>query len=358
MAPLDPIGLFGKLFDSLPMGLVVLDRDGRVVVYNRAEEQLASRSRDAVMGADFFANVAPCMNVRHLGGQFREQIGRSDFDVTVEMSFPFPQLDLPRDVRVRMCSMDVAGAPFGFLLVEDISPTRAVARMREKLQSLLVHDLKNPLAAVMVNLDLLTEMPSVRDAPDALEAIEDALSATRRLGRMTVDLLDLPRLETSAMPLRRTRTSIRAMLARVVNDNRAAARAYGSRLAIVAGDELEHDLDEDLTVRALDNLVENAIRHARNVTLTARTAGDELTMTVADDGPGVPAELLSRVFDAHVQVTGSDLARGQNRGLGLTFVKLVAREHGGDVEAICPASGGTIFTMRLRGPSLLRRAAL
>lgn len=79
-----------QLFDSMPMGLVVLDRAGRIVVYNRAEAQLAGRSRDAVMGTEFFTTVAPCMDVRELGWHFREKIGRSTFDETIELTFPFP----------------------------------------------------------------------------------------------------------------------------------------------------------------------------------------------------------------------------------------------------------------------------
>jgi photoactive yellow protein len=60
------LGLLANLFDNLPLGVVVLDARGTVVIYNQAEERLANRSRAQVMGRDFFIEVAPCMNVREL----------------------------------------------------------------------------------------------------------------------------------------------------------------------------------------------------------------------------------------------------------------------------------------------------
>lgn len=346
-----PFSILATLFDYLPLGLVVLDAEGRVVIYNRAEEQLAARSRTHVIGARFFDDIAPCMNVRELGGEFAAKIGRVPFDTTVEMSFPFPHLDHARDVRVRMCSLDDDGAPYAYLIVEDISLARSAQRMREKLQSLLVHDLKNPLTAITFNIELVQALASVRDDVDAREALDDALDNTQRLSRMTVNLLDLARLEAAELPLRRTATDLRAVLARVVNDNRATARAYAARLVVLPGiADAIATIDEDLVVRAVDNLVENALRHARTVTLGAVVEGGAATVTVRDDGPGIPAEVRERLFDRYVQVVTPGAARGNNRGLGLTFVQLVARAHGGDVSVTCPPAGGTEFMLRLLGP--------
>lgn len=340
--------LLSYLFDNLPLGLVVLNANGEVLVYNRAEERMAGRSRDKIVGTNFFLDIAPCMNVRQLAGEFHDKIGRTAFDLTVEMSFPSPHVERPRDVKVRMCSLDVGARPYGFLMIEDISMRRSADRMREQLQSLLVHDLKNPLTAIAMNLALLEELPSVRDSQDALDGIADAMAATKRLGRMTVNLLDIGRLETSTMPIRRTQVQVRDLFVRVSNDNATVARASGAAIHLVIGEVTEAYLDEDLVVRALDNLVENALRHARNVTLSAVREGAELVLRVSDDGPGIPEVLRATLFDKYVQVTAPDSPqRGTNRGLGLTFVRLVAQQHGGDAEVECPPGGGTVFSLHL-----------
>lgn len=341
--------LLSHLFDYLPLGLVVLDREGRVVVYNRMEEQLAARSRSSVIGTSFFHDVAPCMNVRGLGLEFASKIGRESFDTTVEMSVPFPHHEHVRDVRVRLSSMDVGGMPYGYLIIEDTSLARSVQRMREKLQSLLVHDLKNPLAAISANVQFLQELDGVRDHADAREMLEDALDSTRRLSRMLVNLLDLERLATADLPLRRTATDLALLAARVLNDNRATARVHGATLAAkVVGDSTVATIDEDLTVRAVDNLVENGLRHARAVHVELEDTPRDVLVRVRDNGPGIPDEIRERLFDRYVQVVAPGAAsRGSNRGLGLSFVQLVARAHGGDVTVDSSPGGGTSFLLRL-----------
>ncbi len=344
-----PVGfdLLTYLFDNLPLGLVVMDADANVLVYNRAEERMAGRSREKIIGTNFFTEIAPCMNVRQLAGEFQAKIGRSPLDVTVEMSFPAPYVDRPRDVKVRMCSLEVGDRPFGFLMIEDISMRRSAERMRDQLQNLLVHDLKNPLSAITMSLGLLEELPTVRDSQDAMESIGEAMEAAKRLSKMTLNLLDIGKLETSSMPIRRTHVDLRDLFIRVINDNAAAARANGAEITFSLSVR-EAFLDEDLVVRALDNLVENALRHARNITLSAVPAMGELVLRVTDDGPGIPEPIRAMLFYKYVQVaTPGTAARGSNRGLGLTFVRLVAQQHGGDAEVVCPASGGTQFMMRI-----------
>ena len=345
----EQFNVLAQLFDSLPIGLVVLDPAGKVVVFNRAEAELAVRSRDRVLGADFFTDIAPCMNVRELGGEFRQRLGRSSFDVSVEMSFAFPHAKAPRDVFVRMRSLEVGSVPHAFLMIEDISLRRSVERMREQLQSLLVHDLKNPLAAVTMNLQLLEDLASVRDNADALESVTQALAATSRLGKMTLNLLDISRLEMAELPVRRAPTDLDRVFVRVRNDNLTVARTNDCSIHITPGAPADVSLDEDLVVRALDNLVENAIRHSSHVTLAAHSVPEGVEIVVSDDGPGIPVELRKKLFDKYVQVSvPGSTARAQNRGLGLTFVKLVAEQHGGDVELMCPEPKGTVFTIRLR----------
>ena len=344
--------ILSSLFDSLPLGLVVLDVEGRVVVYNRAEEQLAARSRDHVIGTEFFRTVAPCMNVKELGGLFKDKIGRERIDTTVEMSFAIPFNQQARDVRVRLCSLEVESNPYGFLIVEDISLLRSVERMREKLQSLLVHDLKNPLTAVISNIEFVQEFGAIRDDRDVMGALEDAIDGAKRLNRMTLNLLDLPRLESASMTVRRTPSHVHTLLTRVVNDNRGGARAAEARLTAQPDlGDLMATIDDDLVARALDNLIENAIRHARNVVVSATALGvGGVVITVTDDGPGIPEALRQTLFDHYVQISAPGAARSQNRGLGLTFVRLVAKEHGGDVSLDCPPGGGTIFELRLPPP--------
>ncbi len=350
---MDPsLALLAQLFDSLPLGVVVLDAAGRVVIYNRAEEALANRQRARVVGRDFFVEVAPCMNVSRLAGEFRKNIGRRPLDVDLEFSFPFMSLDEPRDVRLKMSSFDVAAASYGVLMVEDISAKRSVERMKETLQDLLIHDLKNPLSAILANLGYLDRIAGIRDNHDAVEAISDSVQAARRLQAMLLNLLDISRLETNSLPLSRDLVDLDAMLAAAVEENAALARMHGSALALGPACGLRASVDPAVLRRALGNLIENAVRHAPHVTVAGRRERGAVVLEVADDGPGVPAGMRHTIFEKYTQVQADGRATAAyNRGLGLTFVRLAAHAHGGDASVDCPAGGGSAFRIALPAPA-------
>ncbi len=341
------IALLSQLFDSLPLGVIVLNRSGQVVVYNRTEEVLAGRKREQVIGLTFFENVAPCMNVRQLAGEFEKGIGQSDLDVNVEFSFPFPFMDEPRDVRVHMTSFDVARAPYACLVIEDVSSQRSVERMKETLQNLLVHDLKNPLSAVLANLGFLRGVSSLRDDQDAQDAISDSVRAAQRLNAMLVNLLDITRLETNRLPLNVAAVEILDVLLSVAENNAALAKANGVILTVALHRSIRAAVDPVVVRRALDNLVENAVRHSHHIVLDAEEVAGVVTLLVSDDGPGIPEELRAAIFDKYTQVVQPGAHAGYNRGLGLTFVRLAARAHGGDVRVDSAVPHGSIFRIAL-----------
>ena len=337
------LSLLAQLFDNLPLGVVVLDAKGEVIVYNRTEEKLAGRSRAHVIGRPFFSEIAPCMNVRQLAGEFNARIGRATIDINVEFSFPFPFMDEPRDVRVKMSSFDVANAPYAFLMIEDISTQRSIERMKETLQGFLVHDLKNPLSAVLSNLQVLQEYETTRDNQDAREAILDSIESAERLHGMIVNLLDITRLETNSLPLKLMDVDVDELLANVVRDNLANAKLRNKKVSFQPSTRMRARLDLQVVRRALDNLVENALRHAQNVTLSAELGDEMIHFEIRDDGPGIPEDLRQAIFDKYTQVVTPGAQAAHNRGLGLTFVRLAARAHGGDATVECPPTGGTVF---------------
>lgn len=342
------LSVFLGFLDALPVGVVVLDREGRVVHYNKYEEELARRRREDVLGKRFFVEVAPCMNVREMGLRFAEEIGRVPIDVTIEFEFPFPFLDVPRDVRVRLRSFEVGGEPYGFLLIEDITAQRAVERMKASLGDLLVHDLKSPLSVVTVALQFLRDR--AREDEEARSEAEDGLRATKRLSRMITNLLDLTRLEDASLPLRKQPIDLREIGASVVAESSSIARSR--EVALVeqrAEAPVRVDVDLEILRRAVDNLVDNAIDYTRRggeIAVRTGSAGDVAWIEVVDQGPGIAEDVREHVFDKYVQLGG--LRRnGVNRGLGLTFVKLAARAHGGDASVRCPSEGGSVFRIEL-----------
>ncbi len=343
-------GVIETLFDSLPVGVIALDQEGRVVVFNRHEERLAGRKRERVLGKRFFDEVAPCMNVRQLAGAFFDQVHAGTLDTKIEFSFPFPNVSQPRDVFVRMASFIADGAPHALLMVEDVSMQRSVERLKDMLSTLLVHDMKSPLTGVLANLEFVrSELHRDLGPSVALDAVADGIDGALRLSRMIHDLLDITRLETGTFPLDRKTDDVGAVVAEAVLGAGAAARARN----IVVQTDLKRPLDAPIdgaaVRRVLDNLIDNAVRHTKpgsRVVVAGWSDGGDVVIDVVDQGPGIPAELRERIFEKFAQVDGGRTRSG-NHGLGLTFVRMAVRAHGGDVTLVDTPGVGTTFRVRL-----------
>ncbi len=322
------LGVLGALMDELPLGVIVLARDTRVVFFNRYEEQLAQRDRVDVLGRPFFDEVAPCMRVSALVRQF-ERLGEIPLEVDLDFQFDFPFNPRPRDVRLRMRSFEVDGEPYGVLYIEDVSAELAMEQMRETLTRFLVHDLKSPLNVLQLSLQELMLRP-VDD--EVLETLGDAMRASRRLDRMIIGLLDLSAMRTGRLPIEREPTDLGELVTAAVADLEPLARQAEITLDVaVADDPITAEVDGDLIRRAIDNLVDNAIRNAPpkgNVQVRLELEDERVRLVVEDDGPGIPEAVRAILFEPGARENAT-----RNYGLGLTFVRLAARAHGGRIRA-------------------------
>ena len=208
------------------------------------------------------------------------------------------------------------------------------------------HELRTPLTSIQANLELL-QLSGTESDEDG-QAVDSALSSTRRMSGLVSDLLLLARADAGRQ------------VARKELDVVAIARGALEEVRPLAGERrLESQLEGPLTLegnpdelhRLVRNLLENAVRHTperTTVELTARRDGDEALLEVIDDGPGIPAGMESQVFDRFVRAEGpSDTAGGGGSGLGLAIVRAVAESHGGSVSADRSTYGGARFSVRL-----------
>ncbi len=227
----------------------------------------------------------------------------------------------------------------------------------EDLAKLVVHDLKNPLAALLQFVALaesrLADPPGPGREAALREAREDLRLATaegQRLSGMVGDLLLLSRLEHRAMQPRRQAAPVAALLEQVARA--AALRAADRHVTVTtAGDpDLMPAIDLDLTRRLLENLVANALRfvdRGGRIELAAAEAPGLLTLTVRNTGPVVPEEVRPHLFAKHAP---GALRQLHNTGLGLYLCRLVAEAHGGGMALVEAPGWQVAFEARLALP--------
>jgi signal transduction histidine kinase len=215
--------------------------------------------------------------------------------------------------------------------------------LKETLTQTLVHDLKNPLAAVLGNLELIE-----RKADESvLHLVRRSKAAAWRMHQMILNLLDIGQLEEGKLLLRPESLDAGSLARKACQEMESGAAQRGVTLEIIA-DEATAVLKGDGAVlrRVLDNLLSNAIEHSPQggIVRVAVTLCDEgIEIAVADQGPGVPPEFREKIFEKFQRLESRKSMPGANRGLGLTFCRLAVEAHGGTIWVDDAPGHGALF---------------
>ena len=148
------IAFLAEICDRMPLGVILMNRHAEVVFFNRYEERLAGRPRERVLGRNFFTEVAPCTESSNLAQEFAAKVDEGALAVKRLFRFTRPNIPRPRDVSLILSSIRVRDEPMGALFVQDVSSIRAIEYTKDVLVRALSHDMSNPLAALMGQLEL------------------------------------------------------------------------------------------------------------------------------------------------------------------------------------------------------------
>jgi signal transduction histidine kinase len=229
--------------------------------------------------------------------------------------------------------------------------SRDEQKLKEELTALVVHDLRNPLSALRMNLDLLAG--ELADAPPAVrEAVSDCRALAQRALTLVVGLLDVAELEGGLLRTTPVDVAVAEFLPKLWNAHGPEIRLRALTVELeVAPQELRGRFDPDLVGRVVENLLDNAVRYARRrVRVGAARAGADLIVSVGNDGPPIRSDDRGRIFEKFFRIDERRAGARANRGLGLYFCKLVADAHGGAIEVVQTETWPCEFRLRLPQP--------
>jgi two-component system sensor histidine kinase/response regulator len=218
---------------------------------------------------------------------------------------------------------------------------------KERLMSFVVHDLKNPVNSMDMHAQVL--LRDVALSPRVHDSAQHIRDAARSLLRMVLNLLDISRGEEGQLLARKVPVDLPALVSEVIDAITVRASANGVRITSQI-ETPQLAADPDLLRRVLENLLDNALRHAPPQTeISVRALADEqgTQIRIRDAGSGVLPELREKIFDRFLQAdTGERLITRTGRGLGLSFCKLAVEAHGGEIW-VEEAQPGAVFCVRL-----------
>ncbi|MCE2861549.1 MAG: hypothetical protein RIR76_3503 [Verrucomicrobiota bacterium] len=332
------------LFDRMVEGIIVLGPDGRIRLSNRA-------------AAAFFGFKPPAEGQTVLEATRHHEVaalvGRLAREPDVlDHELRLDGLGGARFLQVNALALrSPEGANDGAILVfHDLTRLRQLEALRQEFVANVSHELRTPLSLIKSAAETLID-GGREDPAITVRFLEIIDKHANRLTHLIDDLLLLARIDSGRVELNLRPVELRTAAEDALDDAALIARARDVTLGNEVPAGLRAAADPERLRQVLANLIDNAIKYGRTggvVTLRGRDAGGGMVeISVRDDGPGIPPDALSRVFERFYRVDKARSREQGGTGLGLAIVKNVVQAHGGDVRVESSAGRGAEFFLTL-----------
>jgi two-component system phosphate regulon sensor histidine kinase PhoR len=330
------------LFDSMAEGVLVLDAEGRVQVANRAFAQLFNTTGD-LRGKALLETLRS-----HEVAELVNRVGLEGRVLAHEMMLPGPE---ERWLQVNATAITGNDRRrLGTILVfHDLTRVRRLEHTREEFVANVSHELRTPLSLIKGYVETL--LGGAKDNPEvATKFLQTIERNARRLDLLIQDLLAISELESGRVKLNLQAVALRPVVDEVFVSFKERAATRNVKL-INALPDLTAQTDPDRLQQVFANLLDNAVKYGRDggsVTVGGRSVEEgRVELFVQDDGPGIPAEALERVFERFYRVDKGRSREQGGTGLGLAIVKHIVQSHAGKVWVKSELGKGTTFFFTL-----------
>ncbi len=337
---------------SLLSAVVMVESSGYISLINPAARQMFGLDKDDGVG-QYFSTVIPYEPIRQM---LHEAVADSKENLT---EIELPPLEGNFDPRIFQAQTSLVNgeqdgmpAVIGVVAIfNDITEIRNVERMKTAFVSTVSHELRTPLTSIKGFIStLLQDEEGYFDDEMRREFYGIIDSECDRLRRLIEDLLNVSRIE-AGRALQMNWTKFDPLI--VIQKSLAAQRAYTDKhtLKLLAEGEVPSITgDSDKFDQIITNLVSNAIKYSPRggeITVGISSDGDFLTVTITDEGMGIPADKLARIFEKFERVDNRDTREVGGTGIGLFLVKHLVERHGGEVWAESEYGKGATFSFRV-----------
>jgi two-component system phosphate regulon sensor histidine kinase PhoR len=329
--------LQGRILEAMQEGVVVVDRNGRIVLVNAALRSML------LLGADAVGKLL-IETVRH--AQIEELLAGSGL-VPVEIELPGLK---PR--RLLAHATALSGDDDGLVVIVwvDVTDLRRLESMRRDFVANASHELRTPIAALQSATETL-RTGALEDSRVAMRFIDIIDRNAQRLKSLLEDMLELSKLESNEFRLKRERVELGSVVPIVLGLFRERAEKKGVSLhSELSPESIAIEGDARAVEHVLSNLVDNAVKYCpygTRVVVRASIDSDIVRLVVSDTGPGISSEHLPRIFERFYRVDAGRSRDLGGTGLGLSIVKHMVEAMRGKVFAESEVGKGSTFSISL-----------
>ena len=358
-----PPQLFSGLLAIAADAVIAVDDEQRIIFFNEGAERIFGWSA-AEVGGEYLEILLPTRfrhaHRGHVHG-FGEAHGRARLMGERQQISGLRKSgeEFPAEAAIERIEID--GRNVYAAVLRDISARQRAEDLlhqaieaRDDMMGIVSHDLRNPANAVKMLARSIVEGESGRAIPaDVRERVEVIRQAAEQMDALIQDLLDITRLEAGRLVVSPRDVELPSLIARSVEALRPLADAGGVTLSTTIPALPTLRVDPDRVTQILSNVIGNAIKFTPAggaVTVTARLIDHVVEIAVTDNGEGIPAAQLPRVFDRFFQASLTSRAPRHGAGLGLPIARGIVEAHGGRIWVESSPGAGTtvLFTLPLQ----------
>ncbi|MBI4727035.1 GAF domain-containing protein, partial [candidate division TA06 bacterium] len=346
-------GRLGSIINSMPEGLLMVDKDFKVIISNESYEKLWSLGIRIKPGMEFHKAILPS-----LGEQLRDQKPLLEF--LQQCAGASAQRNNSVDLELNNCLFlkitsfpvdDAEGPGNGLVLLhQDVTVEHQIAETRQEFVGMLSHDMRNPLSAIIATLELSLDGSLGGLNDNQRQFLGSAMNDSRRMLEMLNDLLDGYKYEAVELKLEKAQFDITQLISKSVSDYSALAKERQIELYQETPLSLTVTADESRLSRVISNLLSNALKFTPKegrVTVSAADKKQNIQVSVQDTGEGIAPEELEKVFQKYYQVEKRKLGRKTGTGLGLPLCRKLVEAHGGKIWVESQPGKGSKFIFTL-----------
>jgi two-component system, OmpR family, phosphate regulon sensor histidine kinase PhoR len=333
------------VLSSMVEGVIALDREERILHLNEAAARLLDKPTDFLQGRSI-QEVMRNRDLHHLVHNTLSEGANTQGDITL-----YQDGDRILNIRCTLLRDPDGGSKGALLVINDVTQLRRLENMRSEFAANVSHEIKTPLTAIQGFVETLHQ-GAVDDPAEVDRFLGIIQKHVRRLATIIDDLMYLSRLEQDGEARRLTLANnpVAEVIRTAVGLCRTKADEKRITVELVCEEGLTAAMDTELMEQAVVNLLDNAIKYSpagSRIEVEARRNQQEISIHVRDQGMGIPARHLPRLFERFYRV---DKARSRNMGgtgLGLAIVKHIVQAHGGRVTVESTRQRGSTFTLHL-----------
>lgn len=344
--------MFRMAVEACPNGMVMIDRDGKMVMVNTEIEQQFGYRRGELIGQPVDTLVPARLRNEHVRHRhkFVEKSEKRSMGAGREL-FGLRKDGSEFPVEVGLNPIRTGDDLMVLGVIVDISERKRIERLKDEFVSTVSHELRTPLTSISGSLGLLVGQMKGKLPEAAERLLTIANKNSQRLVRLINDILDIEKLESGRAIFNLSQVNIRSVVEQAIDDIRGFADGYGVsvRLEPKSADG-QVNVDPDRLSQVITNLLSNAIKfspRAEEVSVAVEKSGACFRVSVRDRGPGVPDEFKPHIFEKFAQADATSSRQKGGTGLGLSIVKQIVEWFGGKVGFADTPGGGTTFHVDL-----------